>query len=171
MKASLGPRNKHVGDCGRPRRSRTIGEMPALKSLVPLFSAWMLTSHCGRVVRAVEVHHQAQFDSMLAAGKPGRGFSWPTWCPKPPAGRTMRGPSLKELTATAQGLEALITSCPRPSRISFDTTEKALKKSFGVTPRNVPWWCSRRQGIARSTGDTSAGQPGLRFFCSTAAIS
>ena len=87
--------------------------------------------------------NQAQFDATRAAGKPVAVVFHADWCPTCRA----QAPVLKEL---AQSPEL------RPVTLyvaDFDT-ERALKKSLGVTAQSTIVVFKNGQEIARSTGDT-----------------
>jgi thiol-disulfide isomerase/thioredoxin len=114
-----------------------------MKNLVALISALLLT-----VIAipsfAVEVpFNQAQFDSMIAAGKPVAVVFHADWCPTCRA----QAPLLKELTQTPElkGLTLFVAN--------FDT-EKALKKSLGVTQQSTVVVFKEGKEGGRSTGDT-----------------
>ncbi len=114
-----------------------------MKSLVALISAAMLTV-LAIPSFAVEVpFNQAQFDAMIAAGKPVAVVFHADWCPTCRA----QAPLLKELTQTPElkGLTLFVAN--------FDT-EKALKKSLGVTKQSTVVAFKDGKESARSTGDT-----------------
>jgi thioredoxin 1 len=114
-----------------------------MKSFVVLISAAMLTV-LAIPSFAVEVpFNQAQFDSMLAAGKPVAVVFHADWCPTCRA----QAPLLKELTQTPElkGLTLFVAN--------FDT-EKALKKSLGVTKQSTVVAFKDGKESARSIGDT-----------------
>ncbi len=114
-----------------------------MKSLVALISAVMLAIIAVPSL-AVEVpFNQAQFDSTIAAGKPAAVVFHADWCPICRA----QAPLLKELTQTPElkGLTLFVAN--------FDT-EKALKKSLGVTKQSTVVVFNDGKESARSTGDT-----------------
>jgi len=114
-----------------------------MKSLVALISAVMLAV-IAAPSPAVEVpFNQSQFDSMIAAGKPVAVVFHADWCPTCRA----QAPLLKELSQTPElkGLTLLVAN--------FDT-EKALKKSLGVTQQSPVVVVKDGKESARSTGDT-----------------
>jgi thioredoxin 1 len=103
----------------------------------------MLTLLSTLAVSAEIPFNQAQFDATRAAGKPVAVVFHADWCPTCRA----QAPLLKEL---AQSPEL------RPVTLyvaDFDT-ERALKKSLGVTTQSTIVVFKNGQEIARSTGDT-----------------
>jgi thiol-disulfide isomerase/thioredoxin len=86
---------------------------------------------------------QAQFDAARAAGKPVAVVFHADWCPTCRA----QAPVLKELSQTVE-LKSLTLYIA-----NFDT-EKALKKSLGVTKQSTIVIYKNGQEVARSTGDT-----------------
>ena len=114
-----------------------------MKSLVALIFA-VLLAVCSTSSFAVEVpFNQAQFDSMLAAGKPVAVVFHADWCPTCRA----QAPLLKELSQTPElkGVTLFIAN--------FDT-EKTLKNSLGVTKQSTVVVFKDGKENARSTGDT-----------------
>lgn len=114
-----------------------------MKSFVALVFAVMVTVFSTSSL-AVEVpFNQAQFDSMLAAGKPVAVVFHADWCPTCRA----QAPLLKELTQTPEleGITLFVAN--------FDT-EKTLKKSLGVTKQSTVVVFKDGKESARSTGDT-----------------
>ncbi len=114
-----------------------------MKSLVALIFAALLTV-CSASSFAVEVpFNQAQFDSMLAAGKPVAVVFHADWCPTCRA----QAPLLKELSQTPElkGVTLFVAN--------FDT-EKALKTALGVTKQSTVVVFRDGKESARSTGDT-----------------
>jgi thioredoxin 1 len=87
--------------------------------------------------------NQAQFDAMRASGKPVALVFHADWCPTCRA----QAPVLKGLLQTP-ALEPLTLYVA-----DFDT-EKALKKSFGVTQQSTIVVFKDGKEVARSTGDT-----------------
>ncbi|GAC1303399.1 MAG: hypothetical protein NVSMB15_14340 [Steroidobacteraceae bacterium] len=95
---------------------------------------------------AVEVpFDQTQFDSMRAAGKPVAVVFHADWCPTCRA----QAPLLKDLAQTPD-LKSITLYVA-----NFDT-EKALKKSLGVTKQSTIVVFKNGKESARSTGDTQA---------------
>lgn len=114
-----------------------------MRSLVALISAVMLAVFAAPSLAAEIPFNQAQFDSMLAAGKPVAVVFHADWCPTCRA----QAPVLQELTRTPElkGLTLFVAN--------FDT-EKALKKSLGVTQQSTVVVFKDGKETARSTGDT-----------------
>ncbi len=86
---------------------------------------------------------QAQFDSMRAAGKPLAVVFHADWCPTcraqaPVLEKLTREPAFRSLTLYVA---------------NFDT-EKALKRSLGVTQQSTIVVFKDGKEVARSTGDT-----------------
>ena len=114
-----------------------------MKSLVTIISAVALTVFV-TLASAVEMPFDSmQFDSMLAAGKPVAVVFHADWCPTCRA----QAPVLKELAQKPE-LKDL-----RLFVANFDT-EKALKKSLGVTKQSTVVVFKGGKESARSTGDT-----------------
>ena len=117
-----------------------------MKTFVALIFALILTV-ASTSSFAVEVpFNQAQFDSMLAAGKPVAVVFHADWCPTCRA----QAPLLKELTQTPElkGITLFIANF---------NTEKALKNSLGVTKQSTVVVFKDGKESARSTGDTQQG--------------
>jgi thiol-disulfide isomerase/thioredoxin len=114
-----------------------------MKSLVAIISALMLTVIATPVFAAEIPFNQAQYNSMLAAGKPVAVVFHADWCPTCRA----QAPLLKELTQTPElkGLTLFVAN--------FDT-EKALRKSLGVNQQSTVVVFKAGKESARSTGDT-----------------
>jgi thioredoxin 1 len=114
-----------------------------MKSLVALIFAAMLTAIAVPSFAAEVPFNQAQFDSMIAAGKPVAVVFHADWCPTCRA----QAPLLKELTQSPElkGLTLFVAN--------FDT-EKALKQSLGVTKQSTVVVFKDGKENARSTGDT-----------------
>jgi thioredoxin 1 len=114
-----------------------------MKSLVALISAVMLIAMAAPSLAAEVPFNQVQFDSMIAAGKPVAVVFHADWCPTCRA----QAPLLKELTQTPElkGVTLFVAN--------FDT-EKALKKSLGVTQQSTVVVFKDGKESARSTGDT-----------------
>jgi thioredoxin 1 len=87
--------------------------------------------------------NQAQFDATRSAGGPVAVVFHADWCPTCRA----QAPVLKELTETPE-LKSLTLYVA-----NFDT-EKALKRSLGVTQQSTIVIFKGGKEIARSTGDT-----------------
>ncbi len=87
--------------------------------------------------------NQAQFDAARTSGKPVAVVFHADWCPTCRA----QAPLLKELAATP-GLTSVTLFVA-----DFDT-EKALKKSLGVTKQSTIVVFKDGKESARSTGDT-----------------
>jgi thiol-disulfide isomerase/thioredoxin len=93
--------------------------------------------------------NQAQFDASKSAGKPVAVVFHADWCPTcraqaPVLKDLLQKPALKSLTLYVA---------------NFDT-EKALKKSLGVTQQSTVIVFRQGKEIARSTGDTEQGSLG-----------
>src|ERR1700721_1102367 len=114
-----------------------------MKSLVALISAVMLIAIAAPTLAAEVPFNQVQFDSMIAAGKPVAVVLHADWCPTCRA----QAPLLKALTQTPE-LKAVTLFVA-----NFDT-EKALKKSLGVTQQSTVVVFKDGKESARSTGDT-----------------
>ena len=114
-----------------------------MKSLVALISAVMLTIFATSSLAVEAPFNQAQFDSMVAAGKPVAVVFHADWCPTCRA----QAPLLKELSQGPE-FKALTLFVA-----NFDT-EKALRKSLGVTQQSTVVVFKGGKESARSTGDT-----------------
>jgi thiol-disulfide isomerase/thioredoxin len=114
-----------------------------MKSLVAVISAVTLTVFATFSSAAEIPFNQAQFDSMLAAGKPVAVVFHADWCPTCRA----QAPLLKELSQQPE-LKSLTLFVA-----NFDT-EKSLKKSLGVTAQSTVVVFKEGKESARSTGDT-----------------
>jgi thioredoxin 1 len=114
-----------------------------MKSLVAIISAVMLTVVATPLFAAEIPFSQAQYDSMLAAGKPVAVVFHADWCPTCRA----QAPLLKELSQTPEfkGLTLFVAN--------FDT-ERTLKQSLGVTKQSTVVVFKDGKESARSTGDT-----------------
>ena len=114
-----------------------------MKSLVALVFAVTLTVIAIPSLAVEAPFNQAQFDSMIAAGKPVAVVFHADWCPTCRA----QAPLLKELTQTPElkGLTLFVAN--------FDT-EKTLKRSLGVTKQSTVVVFKDGKESARSTGDT-----------------
>jgi thiol-disulfide isomerase/thioredoxin len=103
----------------------------------------MLTVFVTPLFAAEIPFNQAQYDSMIAAGKPVAVVFHADWCPTCRA----QAPLLKELSQTAEfkGVTLFVAN--------FDT-EKSLRKSLGVTKQSTVVVFKGGKESARSTGDT-----------------
>jgi len=114
-----------------------------MKFFIPAVFSLVLGSWAG-VASANEVpFNQAQFDAARSAGRPVAVVFHADWCPTCRA----QAPVLKELTETP-ALRSLTLYVA-----NFDT-EKALKKSLGVTQQSTIVVFKGGKEIARSTGET-----------------
>jgi thiol-disulfide isomerase/thioredoxin len=114
-----------------------------MKPLIAIVFSVMLSSFASFAVSAEIPFNQAQFDATRAAGGPVAVVFHADWCPTCRA----QAPVLKELSETPR-LKALTLYVA-----NFDT-EKALKKSLGVTQQSTIVVFKGGKEIARSTGDT-----------------
>jgi thiol-disulfide isomerase/thioredoxin len=114
-----------------------------MKSLIAAALSVMLICVATLAISAEVPFDQAQFDSMRAAGKPVAVVFHADWCPICRA----QAPLLKDLAQTAE-LKSLTLYVA-----NFDT-EKALKKSLGVTKQSTIVVFKNGKESARSTGDT-----------------
>lgn len=114
-----------------------------MKSLVAALFSVILSSFASFAVSAELPFDQAQFDASRSAGGPVAVVFHADWCPTCRA----QAPVLKELAATP-ALKPLTLYVA-----NFDT-EKALKKSLGVTQQSTIVVFRNGKEIARSTGDT-----------------
>jgi thioredoxin 1 len=114
-----------------------------MKIAVAATFSLMLTLLSTLAVSAEIPFNQAQFDATRAAGKPVAVVFHADWCPTCRA----QAPLLKEL---AQSPEL----SPVTLYVANFDTEKALKKSLGVTTQSTIVVFKNGQEIARSTGDT-----------------
>jgi thioredoxin 1 len=120
-----------------------------MKSLVAIISAVMLIVVATPLFAAEIPFNQAQYDSMLAAGKPVAVVFHADWCPTCRA----QAPLLKELTQMPElkGLTLFVAN--------FDT-EKSLRRSLGVTQQSTVVVFKGGKESARSTGDTQQASLG-----------
>jgi thiol-disulfide isomerase/thioredoxin len=114
-----------------------------MKSLVAVAFSIMLVCFATLATSAEVPFDRAQFDSTRAAGKPVAVVFHADWCPTCRA----QAPVLKNLMLTP-GLKSLTLYVA-----NFDT-EKALKKSLGVTEQSTIVVFKNGKESARSTGDT-----------------
>jgi thioredoxin 1 len=114
-----------------------------MKSLMAAVFSVVLTSFATFAVSAELPFNQAQFDAARSAGKPVAVVFHADWCPTcraqaPVLQQLSESPALKSLTLYVA---------------NFDT-EKALKKSLGVTQQSTIVVFKSGKEAARSTGDT-----------------
>jgi thioredoxin 1 len=114
-----------------------------MKTLAALAASVMMILVATFASAAETPFNQAQFDAMRAAGKPVAIVFHADWCPTCRA----QAPLLKDLLQTP-ALKTLTLFVA-----DFDT-EKALKKSFGVTQQSTIVVFKDGKEVARSTGDT-----------------
>ncbi|MGC1522148.1 MAG: thioredoxin family protein [Steroidobacteraceae bacterium] len=117
-----------------------------MKSLAVLAGSAMMILIATFAFAAETPFNQAQFDAMRAAGKPVAVVFHADWCPTcraqaPVLKDLLQSPALKSVTLFVA---------------DFDT-EKALKKSFGVTQQSTIVVFKDGKEVARSTGDTQRG--------------
>ena len=120
-----------------------------MKFLVATIFTVMLTVFMAPLFAAEVPFNQAQYDSMLAAGKPVAVVFHADWCPTCRA----QAPLLKELSQTPElkGVTLFVAN--------FDT-EKTLKQSLGVTKQSTVGVFKDGKESARSTGDTQQASLG-----------
>ena len=114
-----------------------------MKSLIAVTFSLMLVCFASLASSAEVPFDQAQFDSMRAAGKPVAVVFHADWCPTCRA----QAPLLKDLAQTPELKSVTLFVA------NFDT-EKALKKSLGVTKQSTIVVFMNGKESARSTGDT-----------------
>jgi len=114
-----------------------------MKSLIAVVFAVVLSSFASFAVSAELPFNQVQFDSTRSSGRPVAVVFHADWCPTCRA----QAPVLKELAGTS-ALKSLTLYVA-----NFDT-EKALKRSLGVTQQSTIVVFKGGKEIARSTGDT-----------------
>ena len=114
-----------------------------MKSLMAAVLSVVLGSFASFAFAAELPFNQAQFDAMRSAGKPVAVVFHADWCPTCRA----QAPVLRDLAETA-ALKPLTLYVA-----NFDT-EKALKRSLGVTQQSTIVVFKDGKEIARSTGDT-----------------
>jgi thiol-disulfide isomerase/thioredoxin len=114
-----------------------------MKSLVAIISAGLLTVFATPLFASENPFNQAQYDSMLAAGKPVAVVFHADWCPTCRA----QAPLLKELSQAPEFKDLTLFVA------NFDT-EKTLRKSLGVTKQSTVVVFKGGKESARSTGDT-----------------
>ena len=122
-------------------RSSAFGE--PMKSLMAAVLSVVLSSFASFAVAAELPFNQAQFDATRSAGRPVAVVFHADWCPTCRA----QAPVLKELAETP-ALKSLTLYVA-----NFDS-EKALKRSLGVTQQSTIVVFKGGKEIARSTGDT-----------------
>jgi thioredoxin 1 len=118
-----------------------------MKSLIA--AALVLSTLASFAVAAELPFNQAQFDATRSAGRPVALVFHADWCPTCRA----QAPVLKELAETS-ALKSLTLYVA-----NFDT-EKALKKSLGVTQQSTIVVFKGGKEIARSTGETQRARLG-----------
>lgn len=114
-----------------------------MKALIAAAFSLMLICFATLAPSAEVPFGQAQFDSMRAAGKPVAVVFHADWCPTCRA----QAPLLKDLAQTPELKSVTLYVA------NFDT-EKALKKSLGVTKQSTIVVFKNGKEVARSTGDT-----------------
>jgi thioredoxin 1 len=114
-----------------------------MKSLMAAAFSLILICFASFAAAAEVPFDQAQFDSMRAAGKPVAVVFHADWCPTCRA----QAPLLKDLAQTSDLKSVTLYVA------NFDT-EKALKKSLGVTKQSTIVVFKNGKESARSTGDT-----------------
>lgn len=114
-----------------------------MKSLVAITFSLMLVCFATLTPAAEVPFDQAQYDSMRAAGKPVAVVFHADWCPTCRA----QAPILKDLAQTPE-------LKPVTLYVANYDTEKALKKSLGVTQQSTIVVFKNGKESARSTGDT-----------------
>ena len=118
-----------------------------MKSLMAAVLSMVLSLFASFAVAGELPFNQAQFDATRLAGRPVAVVFHADWCPTCRA----QAPVLKELAATP-ALKSLTLYVA-----NFDT-EKALKRSLGVTQQSTIVVFKGGKEIARSTGDTQPDQ-------------
>lgn len=114
-----------------------------MKSLIAAVFSVAFSLYATFAVCAELPFNQVQFDAARSAGEPVAVVFHADWCPTCRA----QAPLLKELVQTP-ALKSLTLYVA-----NFDT-EKALKRSFGVTKQSTIIVFKGGKEIARSTGDT-----------------
>jgi thioredoxin 1 len=114
-----------------------------MKSPMSLALSFTLVLFAALALSAEVPFDQAQFDGARTSGKPVAVVFHADWCPTCRA----QAPVLKSLTQTPE-LKTLTLYVA-----NFDT-EKALKKSLGVTQQSTIVVFKGGKEVARSTGDT-----------------
>jgi thiol-disulfide isomerase/thioredoxin len=114
-----------------------------MKPVIAIVFSVMLSSFASVAVSAEIPFNRAQFDATRSSGAPVAVVFHADWCPTCRA----QAPVLKELSETP-GLKPLTLYVA-----NFDT-EKALKRSLGVTQQSTIVVFKGGKEIARSTGDT-----------------
>ena len=114
-----------------------------MKSLIVITFSLMLSCFAALTPAAEVPFDQAQYDSMRAAGKPVAVVFHADWCPTCRA----QAPILKDLAQTPE-------LKPLTLYVANYDTEKALKKSLGVTQQSTIVVFKNGKESARSTGDT-----------------
>jgi thioredoxin 1 len=114
-----------------------------MKSFIAITFSLMLVCFATLTPAAEVPFDQAQYDSMRAAGKPVAVVFHADWCPTCRA----QAPVLKDLAQTPELKPVTLYVA------NFDT-EKALKKSLGVSRQSTIVVFKNGKESARSTGDT-----------------
>jgi thioredoxin 1 len=114
-----------------------------MKSIVAAVFSIMLATFSIFTFAAEIPFNQAQFDAARAAGKPVAVVFHANWCPTCRA----QAPLLKELAQSPELKPVTLYVA------NFDT-ERALKKSLGVTQQSTIVVFKDGKESARSTGDT-----------------
>jgi thioredoxin 1 len=114
-----------------------------MKSFIAIKLSLMLVCFATLTPAAEVPFDQAQYDAMRTAGKPVAVVFHADWCPTCRA----QAPVLKDLAQTPELKPVTLYVA------NFDT-EKALKKSLGVTQQSTIVVFKNGKESARSTGDT-----------------
>src|ERR1700675_4564457 len=111
---------------GQVNEAQFFGELRMKSFIAIIFPVVMLTVFATPVFATEIPFNQAEYDSMLAAGKPVAVVFHADWCPTCRA----QAPLLKELSQTPElkGVTLFVAN--------FDT-EKTLKQSLGVTKQST----------------------------------
>jgi thioredoxin-like negative regulator of GroEL len=114
-----------------------------VKTFVAAACSMMLVLFASLASPAEVPFDQAQFDAMRAAGKPVAVVFHADWCPTcraqaPVLEKLTRDPAFRSLTLYVANYD----------------TEKALKRSLGVTQQSTIVVFKDGKEVARSTGDT-----------------
>jgi len=111
--------------------------------------AVLMTAFATVSVAAEAPYDQAKFDTLRAAAKPVAVVFHADWCPTCRA----QAPVLRQLTQSPEFKDLTLFVA------NFDT-EKALKRSLGVTKQSTVVVFKSSKEAARSTGDTQADRLG-----------
>src|ERR1700675_1329960 len=128
---------------GQVNEAQFFGELRMKSFIAIIFPVVMLTVFATPVFAAEIPFNQAQYDSMLAAGKPVAVVFHADWCPTcraqaPVLRQLMQSPEFKDVTLFVADFDA----------------EKTLKRSLGVTRQSTIVVYKGGKEAARSTGDT-----------------